>query len=199
MMKRMFRQRSLARPTLLAAAVALLAVAMALLGWSLTRQQTPRGEARAPTSPGAVGPSGPIQRGTVTRIVDGDTIHVEIDGVRFRVRYIGIDTPERRQPGSPVEWMAREAAAANERLVAGRTVVLERDVSDVDRFGRLLRYVWLEDPDGWLLVNDELVRLGFAHAVTYPPDVRYQERFLAAQREAREAGRGLWGPVPSAT
>ena len=94
-------------------------------------------------------------------------------------------------------WMGPEASSANEQLVAGQTVTLERDVSETDRFGRLLRYVWLTAPDGWLLVNQELVRLGDASASSYPPDVRYQDRFVAAQREAADSGRGLWGPTPA--
>jgi hypothetical protein len=80
--------------------------------------------------------------------------------------------------------------------VGGKEVVLEKDVSEVDPFDRLLRYVWLQQGTGWLLVNNELVRLGFASSVTYPPDVLYQEVFLEAEREARNAERGLWGATP---
>ena len=130
-------------------------------------------------------------------MVDGDTIKVSIAGTTYTVRYIGIDTPETVDPNSPVMWMGPEASSANEQLVAGQTVTLERDVSETDRFGRLLRYVWLPAPDGWLLVNEELVRLGYASSSSYPPDVRYQDRFVAAQREAADGGRGLWGPTPA--
>ncbi|HWP62109.1 MAG TPA: thermonuclease family protein [Candidatus Binatia bacterium] len=115
---------------------------------------------------------------------------------------MGIDTPETVDPSSPVEWMGPEASAANAALVDGRQVVLERDVSETDRYGRLLRYVWLEDPGsptGWLFVNLALVAAGFAQVVTYPPDVRYVDLFLAAQEEARTAERGLWGPGPTPT
>jgi len=91
--------------------------------------------------------------------------------------------------------MAKEASAANEALVAGRDVVLERDVSDTDQYDRLLRYVWLREGGGWVFVNLELVRLGFAQVATYPPDVRWTDTFLAAQRMARKAGLGLWGPA----
>jgi micrococcal nuclease len=122
-----------------------------------------------------------------------------IDGQDFALRYIGIDTPETVHPSKPVEWMGAEASAANHTLVDGKTVVLEKDVSEVDRYGRLLRYVWLNDGGAWLLANRELVRLGFAQVSTYPPDVKYTELLLDAQREARESGLGLWGdpPVPS--
>jgi len=71
----------------------------------------------------------------------------------------------------------------------GKTVRLEKDVSDTDKYGRLLRYVFVDD----LLVNAELVRLGYAQAVTFPPDIRNQNLFLQLQNEARNAGRGLWG------
>jgi len=132
----------------------------------------------------------------VVDIVDGDTIRVSIRGTVFTVRYIGMDTPETVKPGTPVEWMGPEASAANRTLVAGRQVVLERDVSEMDRYGRLLRFVWLDQPEGWLLVNAELVRLGVASVSTYPPDVGHVDLLLAAQREAREANRGLWSATP---
>ena len=130
--------------------------------------------------------------------MDGDTIVVDRGRGNERVRYIGIDTPESVKPNTPVELMAKEASAANEALVAGRDVVLERDVSDTDQYDRLLRYVWLREGDGWVFVNLELVRRGYAQVATYPPDVRWTDTFLAAQRESREAGVGLWGPVTPA-
>lgn len=125
----------------------------------------------------------------VVEVVDGDTIKVEIGGRQYILRYIGVDTPETRHPDRPVEPYGLEATAANERLVAGKVVYLEKDVSETDRYGRLLRYVWV---DG-LMVNEELVRQGYARVSTFPPDVKYAERFLELEREAREAGRGLWG------
>ena len=124
----------------------------------------------------------------VLRVIDGDTILVEIGGRQERVRYIGVDTPETVAPDLPVECFGQEASAANRALVEGKTVRLEKDISDRDRFGRLLRYVYV---DG-VLVNAALVQRGYATAVTFPPDVRESERFRALEREAREAGRGLW-------
>jgi micrococcal nuclease len=121
-------------------------------------------------------------------VVDGDTIRVVIDGQEYALRYIGIDAPEPDDPAGP------EASEANRRLVEGRTVLLEKDVSETDRHGRLLRYVWVGD----LLVNAEMVRLGYARAVAYPPDVRYQELFTELEAEARAAQRGLWAPQPTA-
>lgn len=129
----------------------------------------------------------------VVEVVDGDTIKVNVAGTTYTVRYIGVDTPETVHPSKPVEWMGPEASQANKALVDGQTVYLEKDVSETDRYGRLLRYVWLSDGT---LVNEHLCRLGFAQVSTYPPDVKYQDRFTAAVREAREAERGLWGPGP---
>ncbi|MEA2536848.1 MAG: micrococcal nuclease [Chloroflexota bacterium] len=142
-------------------------------------------------------PIGPTETAAVVRVVDGDTIVVRLNGQDRRLRYIGMDTPETVKPGSPVEWFGPEATKANRALVEGRTVVLEKDVSETDYFRRLLRYVWLVDGERWTLVDLELVARGFAQVETDPPDVRYADRFLAAQRIARDAGLGLWGPRPS--
>ncbi len=142
-------------------------------------------------------PIGETTAGQVVEVVDGDTIKVEIDGLVFIVRYIGIDAPETVHPTVPVEWMGPEASAANAALVGSQTVFLEKDVSETDRFDRLLRYVWLQQGSTWLLVNDELVRLGFANSATFQPDIRYQGLFRDAEQEARNNDRGLWGPAPT--
>lgn len=117
----------------------------------------------------------------VVRVIDGDTI--EIEGGK-RVRYIGINTPET----SPVECFGVEATNKNKELVGGKRVRLEKDISELDKYGRLLRYVWVGD----IFVNDYLVRQGYAYATTYPPDVEYSNQFVQAQREAKENNRGLW-------
>jgi micrococcal nuclease len=108
-----------------------------------------------------------------------------------------MDTPETVKPGSPVEAFGREASAANSRLVAGRRVLLEKDVSERDRFGRLLRDVWVSAGGTTISVGYELVALGFATVTTFPPDVKYVEQLLAAQRWARETGAGLWASEPT--
>jgi len=126
----------------------------------------------------------------VTRIVDGDTIHVDLDGTDETVRYIGVDTPESVKPGTPVQCFAKKASAFNARLVEGEDVKLRFDVERHDRYGRLLAYVYRAG-DG-LFVNAELVRRGYARTLTVPPNVRFAERFARLQREAREARRGLW-------
>ena len=79
----------------------------------------------------------------MVNVVDGDTIDVTVDGVERRVRYIGIDTPETVHPTRGVELYGKDASACNAQLVEGKTVQLEKDVSETDRYGRLMRYVWL--------------------------------------------------------
>ena len=122
------------------------------------------------------------------RVVDGDTIHVKIGERVEKVRYIGMNTPEVHHPTRGEEPGGREATEVNRRLVAGKRVRLETDVQARDRYGRLLAYVWVGD----VMVNAELVRQGYAQVMTVPPNVRHQELFVKLQREAREAGRGLW-------
>jgi len=125
----------------------------------------------------------------VARVIDGDTIEL---ADKQRVRYIGMDTPETVDPRKPVECFGKEASAENKRLVEGKTVRLEKDVSETDRYGRLLRYVYVDE----LFVNDSLVRQGFAHVSTFPPDVKYTDLFVQAEREARANNRGLWSACP---
>ena len=144
----------------------------------------------------AFAPSGLTETATVVRVVDGDTIVVDRGLGEETLRYIGIDTPETVHPSQPVEWMGLEASNENKRLVEGRQVVLEKDVSDLDFFGRLLRYVWLQSGASWSMVNLSLVAGGFAQVSTYPPDIKYVDLLLEGQRVAREQARGLWGIAP---
>lgn len=130
----------------------------------------------------------------VLKVVDGDTIEVLYNGEKKNVRYIGIDTPETVDPRRPVGCFGKEASDENKRLLEGKVVILEKDVSETDKYNRLLRYIYLPLDDGTtLFVNDYLLRQGFAQTSTYPPDVRENERFLQAQQEARDNNRGLWG------
>ena len=130
----------------------------------------------------------PSQEGwaVVQRVIDGDTV-VLTGGER--VRYIGVDTPELHHPRKPVEFYGREAKEFNRRLVEGRKVRLEFAVHRSARYGRLLAYVYLEDGT---FVNGELLRQGYAQLLTIPPNVKHADRFVPLQKEAREAGRGLW-------
>src|SRR3989344_1730333 len=120
----------------------------------------------------------------VTNVIDGDTI--EIEGGKI-VRYIGIDTPETKHPKKKVQCFGIEAFMENKALVEGKQVRLEKDISETDRYGRLLRYVYIGD----LFINDYLVRQGYAYAATFPPDVKYQSVFKQAQTEAEQNNRGL--------
>jgi micrococcal nuclease len=133
----------------------------------------------------------------VYRVVDGDTIDVEDEfGNRFRVRMIGIDTPETVAPNRPVECFGPEAAQRTREYVLGRWVWLERDVSQTDRYGRALRYVWTEEGGN---LNAQLVYEGYARLATFPPDVKYAQWFLDMERLAREKGHGLWSGCPVRT
>ncbi len=124
----------------------------------------------------------------VSRVIDGDTIEVALAGATYKVRYIGVDTPETNDSRPEVRALAKAATEANRTLVEGKVVRLEKDISETDRYGRLLRYVYVGDT----FVNAELVRLGYAQAATYPPDVRYESLFVELQRQAKAAGAGLW-------
>jgi len=128
------------------------------------------------------GCTSPPDTARVTRVIDGDTITIEGG---YSVRYIGIDTPE---VYPQVEDFGIEAWQANRKLVEGKEVRLERDATETDRYGRLLRYVYVDD----IFVNAELGRLGLARAKAYPPDTKYQNYLEKMEAEAREAGRGMW-------
>jgi micrococcal nuclease len=121
----------------------------------------------------------------VKNVIDGDTIKLENGDV---IRYIGINTPETKHPSKPQECFGQEASKKNEELVEGKEVTLVKDVSETDRYNRLLRYVYVED----IFVNDYLVKQGFANASSYPPDVKYQDQFRESEQDARENKRGLW-------
>jgi len=151
----------------------------------------------SPTPEPTFGPIGQTIEATVVRVTDGDTIVGAYGGQEYKVRYIGMDSPETVDPNSAVQWMGPQATAANAALVEGKTVFLEKDVSEVDQFDRLLRYVWLTDGTAWTLVNLELVRQGVAFAKSYPPDVRYDALYSAVESDAKVFALGLWGPTPA--
>ena len=133
--------------------------------------------------------AGESAKAEVLRVVDGDTIEVSVDGQVQDVRYIGVDTPESVTPGEPVECFGRRAGAFNERLVGGREVTLRFDRELRDRYGRLLAYVYV----GSRLVNAELVRRGYARTLTVAPNDSRAGLLARLEREAGQAGRGLWG------
>jgi micrococcal nuclease len=146
---------------------------------------------------------GGAEQARVRRVVDGDTIVVEVTGRtegpgagrasvgdEHRVRLIGIDTPESVKPNSPVECFGKEASAAATALLEGEDVQLVKDVEERDSYDRLLRYVYI----GSEMANARLVANGYATSYTYPPNVRWSELFVRLEREAREGDRGLWSP-----
>lgn len=158
-------------------------------GQPQTQQQVSSGEQEEPLQEAEVKEDNTF---LVTRVIDGDTI--EIEGGQ-RVRYIGIDTPETVDPRKPVQCFGVEASNRNKQLVDGKRVRLEKDVSETDKYGRLLRYVYQDNS----FVNLVLVQDGYAYSYTYPPDVKYQNQFTEAQRIAREQNKGLWGSCQTTT
>jgi len=119
----------------------------------------------------------------VTKVIDGDTIVLEGGEV---VRYIGIDAPETGQDNN--DCFAQEASDMNRELVEGKEVKFKKDVSERDKYGRLLRYAWV---DG-VFVNEYLVKEGYALSAEFPPDVKYAEQFNNFQKQAQEENLGLW-------
>lgn len=134
------------------------------------------------------------QTGLVTKVIDGDTIYVRLDqdGQTYSVRYIGIDTPESTIQHEP---FGKEASDKNAELVSDKRVTLFKDVSETDKYDRLLRYVFTDE----YFVNYELVKKGFANAATYPPDISCADYFREGEAYARDLLLGLWAFQPSAT
>lgn len=130
----------------------------------------------------------------VTRVVDGDTVRVLIEGQDTPVRLIGMDTPETVAPNRPVECAGPEASVYAEQLMSGQDVYLELDPTQgtYDRYNRILAYVWL---DGDLMVNVAMIDSGLAEEYTYAEPYRYQQLFQSAEQEAKDELRGLWGQI----
>lgn len=138
----------------------------------------------------------------VLRVVDGDTFKVTHNGQEVSVRMIGVDTPESVHPDAEKNTeFGKLASEFTKSKLEGKTVKLVKDVSEKDMYGRLLRYVYLEDGTFY---NELLVKEGYAKVSTYPPDVKYADVFVEAERYARENNKGLWAitddtstPTPS--
>ena len=144
--------------------------------------------ATSPATAAWTHPSPPLDA-IVLHVDDGDTIDVRVDGRIERVRYIGIDAPEVAHEGADGAPGGEAAARVNRSLLRGGRITLELDQEKRDRYGRLLAYVWT----GGTMVNLEMVRLGYARALTIPPNVRYARRFARAEAAAKRAQLGLWG------
>lgn len=142
----------------------------------------------------------PVLKATVIYIVDGDTIHVRLEnGRKEKVRFIGVDTPESTRI---VELYGKEAATYTRKELTDKTVYLELDVAQRDKYGRLLAYVWLMPPQEnsktearKAMFNASLLLVGLAQVMTVPPNVKYADMFAEFQKEAREAEKGLWGTI----
>lgn len=136
-------------------------------------------------------------KATVKRVVDGDTIIVTIDNdEQYRLRLIGINCPEYT---SKIEAYGKEATEYTTKMLNGKTVYLEKDVSETDKYNRLLRYVWLDIPNRFSedeikkkMFNAILVINGYAQVATYPPDVKYANYFKTFTDIARKNNVGLW-------
>jgi len=144
-------------------------------------------------------PSGALQGPIpVLQVFDGDTVELPFEQGEERVRFIGIDTPETYPETEP---FGPEASAFTEALLSGREVYVEIGVEERDRHGRVLAYLYLEDPAGdwqsgsknFRQVNLEVVRAGLADTLTIPPNSQFSEMYKQAAREARAEGRGMWG------
>jgi len=123
-----------------------------------------------------------------TRVIDGDTILLDMNGEQERVRLIGVDTPETVHPTKPVKYFGKEASEFTKSMVEGKRVRLEYDWQRRDKYGRLLAYVYLEDGT---FLNAEIIKQGYGFAYTRFP-FKYLEEFRQYEREARENGKGLW-------
>ncbi len=143
------------------------------------------------------------QKTTVTRIIDGDIIQALYGGVEKRIRLIGIDTPESRVNRKAKKYanmsendlktiieMGKKAKAYVDGLVKrGDLITIEFDVQERDKYGRLLGYVYLSNGK---MLNEEIVKSGYANVMTLPPNIKYKDKFLRAYKQARERKRGLW-------
>ncbi len=130
---------------------------------------------------------------TVTKVTDGDTLHIEMNGQNEKVRLIGINTPETVDPRRTVECFGKEASTRMKELVGGKIVRLEYDEtqSTRDAYDRLLAYVYLEDGQ---MVNRKMIAEGYAYEYTYLTPYKYQKEFRQVQTLARTSARGLWAP-----
>ncbi|MDR2137763.1 MAG: thermonuclease family protein [Synergistaceae bacterium] len=142
---------------------------------------------------------GDVLSGTVTRVVDGDTIHVVVAGEKRTVRLIGVDTPETVHPNKPVQFYGKEASDFTKKTLTNKTVWLEYDVAPLDRYNRHLAYVWLTEPGTGeeairrSMFNARLVLEGYGKIMTIQPNSKYSKLFAKFQEEARNKKRGLWG------
>lgn len=127
----------------------------------------------------------------VIQVIDGDTFKINTGE---KVRLVGIDTPELHHPKKPVQCFGREAMLKTKELVEGKVIRLEKDISEKDRYGRLLRFVYIPmlSPTPEIFINAYLVQEGYARVATFPPDVSKSDTFVQLAREAFINNKGLW-------
>ena len=149
-----------------------------------------------------------VYKAKIERVVDGDTAIVSFifaDGKKYqkqRVRFLGVDTPETVHPNKPVQFYGKEASNFTKSQLTDKIVWLQTDVGALDRYNRMLAYVWLSEPSKKDLDNEDAIRAkmynatllleGYAQVMTVQPNSRYSEMFVRFQREAREGKKGLW-------
>ncbi len=161
-------------------ALVIFALVYQLMGWTFLN---------TPEKGGVVNTLGTYYR--VTKVTDGDTLHVDIEGVDEKVRLIGINTPETVDPRAEVQCFGKEASQEMKELAEGKNVRLEYDDTQNlrDTYGRLLAYVYLEDGQ---MINRKMIAEGYAYEYTYLTPYAYQSEFRDLQNLARTSGRGLW-------
>lgn len=146
--------------------------------------------------------SNTFQEAKLVRVIDGDTIVVDRGNGQEKLRFILVDTPETKHPQKGVQYFGTEASAFTTNALEGKTIYLEKDVSETDRYNRLLRYVWIERPSSDEPTKEELrtkcfnallLLGGYANVTTFPPDIKYVDQFREFEKEARETNVGLWG------
>ena len=144
------------------------------------------------------------EKAKVKYAVDGDTIWVNLNGKDNKVRFVGVNTPEVSKDGEPAEFMAKEAKDFTNKTLKNKEIFLEKDVSDRDKYDRLLRYIWLEEPSSHPTLSDIenktlngiLVKEGYAYANYYRPDIKYQKYLTKLEKSAKENKLGIWSDGP---
>jgi len=131
-----------------------------------------------------------IQNNQVTKVIDGDTFEVYIDGKIEKVRMIGINTPETVDPRRPVQCYGKEASNKLKELIEGKIIKLDPDHTqdNYDRYNRALRYVYLDD----ININQKMIQEGYAFEYTYKKPYKFQSEFKQSEKEAQDKDLGLW-------
>lgn len=130
----------------------------------------------------------------VERVVDGDTLEILLNGKKEKLRLIGVDTPEMKKPNTPIMFYGEEASQYTKKRLDKKTIELEWDINRKDQYDRLLAYVWIDGE----LFNRTLVSEGYARIATFPPNVKYVDKFKKDQEDARQKQKGLWKEYDSA-